>query len=246
MAAALFSSFSGHPGLADFRDPQIFFSSKGTKLQFKTSGLRPHLGDAMEHFQAFLEDCLDLSFVETSRLYVDISKEICPQTSLIGDQESHLDDEPQVYAWKRCCLEKYMKWMYDDQAPKKGEGQRYYTQNMLHDTGSLTSVTPKKSKHREGGLIYSQFYNSVKEIYDANKCFPFANDAMEELALDPHIRNATRNILGGGRRDAKTVEVGYLASKQRTHHALRDARRKSYGIREEHRVTWSVFQFSKA
>ena len=246
MAAALFSSFSGHPGLADFRDPQIFFSSKGTKLQIKTSGLRPHLGDAMEHFQAFLEDCLDLSFVETSRLYVDIGKEICPQTSLIGDQESHLDDEPQVYAWKRCCLEKYMKWMYDDQAPKKGEGQRYYTQNMLHDTGSLTSVTYKKSKHREGGLIYSQFYNSVKEIYDANKCFPFANDAMEELALDPHIRNATRNILGGGRRDAKTVEVGYLASKQRTHHALRDARRKSYGIREEHRVTWSVFQFSKA
>ena len=113
---------------------------------------------------------------------------------------------------------------------------------MLHDTGSLTSVTPKKSKHREGGLIYSQFYNSVKEIYNANKGFPFANDAMEELALDPHIRNATRNILGGGRRDVKTVEVGYLASKQRTHHALRDARRKSYGIREEHRVTWSVFQ----
>lgn len=238
----ILTSIENVPGLADFRDPQIFFSSKGTKLQFKTSDLRPHLGDAMEHFQAFLEDCLDLSFVETSRLYVDIGKEICPQTSLIGDQESHLDDEPQVYAWKRCCLEKYMKWMYDDQAPKKGEGQRYYTQNMLHDTGSLTSVTPKKSKHREGGLIYSQFYNSVKEIYDANKCFPFANDAMEELALDPHIRNATRNILGGGRRDAKTVEVGYLASKQRTHHALRDARRKSYGIREEHRVTWSVFQ----
>jgi hypothetical protein len=108
---------------------------------------------------------------------------------------------------------------------------------MLYNTGSLTSVTQKKSKHREGGLIYSQFYNSVKEIYDANKCFPFANDAIEELALDPHIRNVTRNILGGGRRDAKTIEVSYLASKQRTYHALRDARQKSYSIREEHRVT---------
>jgi hypothetical protein len=238
----ILTTIANVPGLADFRDPQIFFSSKGTKLQFKTSDVRPQLGDAMDYFQSFLEDCLDLDFVETDRLYVDVGKEICPRTSLIGDQERHLDDEPQVYAWKRCCLEKYIKWMYDDQAPKKGEGQRYYTQNMLHDTGSLTSVTPKKSKHREGGLIYSQFYNSVKEIYDANKCFPFANDAMEELALDPHIRNATRNILGGGRRDAKTVEVGYLASKQRTHHALRDARRKSFGIREEHRVTWAVFQ----
>lgn len=238
----ILATIANVPGLADFRDPQIFFSSKGTKLQFKTSETRPSLSDAMQYFQSFLEDCLDLEFVETDRLYVDIGKEICPQTSLIGEGERQLDEEPQVYAWKRCCLEKYMKWMYDDLPPTKGEGQRYYTQNMLHDTGSLTSVTQKKSKHREGGLIYSQFYNSVKEIYDANKCFPFANDAMEELALDPHIRNATRNILGGGRRDAKTVEVGYLASKQRTHYALRDARQKSYGIREEHRVTWSVLQ----
>jgi hypothetical protein len=47
------------PGLADFRDPQIFFSSKGTKLQFKTSGLRPHLGDAIEHFQSFLCNGVD-------------------------------------------------------------------------------------------------------------------------------------------------------------------------------------------
>jgi len=52
----------------------------------------------MEHFQLFLEDCLDLSFVETGQLYVNIGKEICLQTSLIRDQESHLDDEPQVYA----------------------------------------------------------------------------------------------------------------------------------------------------
>ena len=82
----------------------------------------------------------------------------------------------------------------------------------------------------------------MRAIYDANKCFPFVNDGMEELALDPHIRNATRKILGGGRRDVKTVEVGYLASKQRTHHALRDARRKLHGVREEHRVTWFVLQ----
>ncbi|KAI7226593.1 hypothetical protein KC330_g8763 [Hortaea werneckii] len=174
------------PGLADFRDPQIFFSSKGTKLQFKTSDTQPRLNDSLRYFQSFLEDCLDLDFVETDRLYVDIGKEICPQTSLIGEQERQLDEEPQVCTWKRCCLERYMNWMYDGLAPsKKGEGQRYYTQNMLYDAESLTSVTLKRSKHREGGLIYSQFYNSVKETYDANKCFPFTNDAMEELALDP-------------------------------------------------------------
>lgn len=60
------------PGLTDFRDPQIFFSSKGTKLQFKTSDSRPRLNDSMRYFQSFLEDCLDLDFVDTDRLYVDI------------------------------------------------------------------------------------------------------------------------------------------------------------------------------
>ena len=56
---------------------------------------------------------------------------------------------------------------------------------MLHNAASLTSVPPKKSKHREGGLIYSQFYSSVKEISDATKRFPFTNNGMEEMALDP-------------------------------------------------------------
>jgi hypothetical protein len=74
---------------------------------------------------------------------------------LIGEEEQQLDEEPQVYTWKQYCLEKYIKWIYDDLPPTKGKSQRYYTQNMLHDIGSLTSVTQKKSKHREGGLIYS-------------------------------------------------------------------------------------------
>jgi hypothetical protein len=49
----------------------------------------------------------------------------------------------------------------------------------------LTSVILKRSKLREGGLIYSQFYGSVKEVSDATKYFPFKNDGFEELVLDP-------------------------------------------------------------
>ena len=231
------------PGLADFRDPELFFTAKGTKLQFKTSSSRPSLLDAMDYFQSYLEDIIDLDFVQKDRLYVDLGKEICARVSLVQSQQQHIGDEAQVYLWKRCCLERYIKWMYDDQPPAKGgRGQLYFTQNMLYDAGSLTSVSPKRSKHRQGGLIYSQFYASVKELYDATKCFPFTNDAMEELALDPQIRNAARNVAGGNRRDAKIVEFGYLASKQRARHALRDARRKSFGIREEHRIGWDLFQ----
>ena len=60
-----------------------------------------------------------------------------------------------MFLQKRCCLEKYVQWMYDGQPPGLGDGQLYFSQNMLHDAASLTSVTPKRSKQREGGLIYS-------------------------------------------------------------------------------------------
>jgi hypothetical protein len=85
-------------------------------------------------------------------------------------------------------------------------------------------------------------YGSVKEISDATKCNPFDNDGLEELALDPQIRQGARNAAGGHRRDARIVERAYCASKRRARDALTDSRKKSFGIREEHRISWSLFQ----
>lgn len=55
---------------------------------------------------------------------------------------------------------------------------------MLHDIANLTSVTLKRSKLREGGIIYTQFYGSIKEVLDTTKYILFNNDSLEELALD--------------------------------------------------------------
>ena len=201
----------------------------------------PTLLDVMEFFQAFFEDIMDPAFVELDRFYVDIGKEICPRVHLLSTQTPHIDDEAQVYLRRKCCLKTYLEWMYDGQPPQLGKRQLYFSQNMLHDASSLTSVTPKRSKQREGGLIYSQFYSSVKEIVDATKRFPFTNDAMEEMALDPQIRRGARQAAGGHGRDARIVELAYLASKRRTREALTVSRKKSFGIREEHRINWTLF-----
>ena len=144
------------PGLGDFREPQLFFSAKGTKLQFKTSPSRPTLLDAIENFQTYFERIIDVDFVFLDRFYVDMGKEICPRVSLLASQMGGVDDEPQVYVCKRCCLEHYMQWMYDGEPPAiHSQGQRYCDQHMLREASSLTSVTPKRSKLREGGIIYT-------------------------------------------------------------------------------------------
>lgn len=235
------------PGLADFREPQLFFGAKGAKLQFKNSSSRPTLLDVMDGFQSYFESVADMDFVDLDRFYVDLGKEICPQVSLLQSEEQHTGDEAQVYSWKRCCLGQYMDWMYDGRPPPPThQGHRYYDQNMLYQASSLTTVTAKRSKLRLGGLIYSQFYGSVKEVSDAAKCKPFDNDGLEEMALDPHVRQGARNATGGRRREAKIVEQAYLASKRRAREAIRASRKKSFGIREEHRVSWELFQGLRA
>lgn len=235
------------PGLADFREPQLFFTAKGTKLTFQNPSSRPTLLDVIEHFESFWDWVIDMDFVDQDRFYVDIGKEICAPTSLLPGQQRHVEQEAQVYSWKRCCLEEYMRWMYDGQPPSvRAQGQQYYHQNMLYDASSLTSVTPKQSVFRKGGLIYSQFYGSVKEMTDAAKRKPFDNDALEEMALDPQLRKAARSVAGGHRREAQIVELAYRASKRRARASILDSKRRSFGIREEHRVTWGLLQRIKA
>jgi hypothetical protein len=232
-------------GLMDFREPQIFFSAKGTKLLFKTSPSRPTLLDAMENFESYFERVVDTTYVRLNKFFVDIGKEICPKVSLIPLQHAHVGDEAQVYSWKRCCLESYIKWMYDGEktTPSKGgPGQRFYEQNLLYEACNMTSLTPKRSILYSGGLRYSQFYGSVKEVSDVMQLRPFENDSLEEMALDPTILKGARSIIRGHGTQPKVIENAYLQSKRRARFALEDSERKSFGLREEHRVTWPLFQ----
>ena len=79
----------------------------------------------MELFESFFEDIFDLTFLQLDRVYIDIGKEICPQVSLLSTQQAQVGDEPQVYLPRRCCQEEYMRWMYDGQPPKTGQGQQW-------------------------------------------------------------------------------------------------------------------------
>jgi hypothetical protein len=82
-----------------------------------------------------------------------------------------------------------MRWLYDGRPPAaNGPGRRFYQQSMLRDACCVINLTPQRSRLREGGLIYSHFYSSVKEVIDAAKSYPFQNDGLEEMALHPQIR----------------------------------------------------------
>jgi hypothetical protein len=113
---------------------------------------------------------------------------------------------------------------------------------MLYNASGLTSVTPKQSMFRQGGLIYSQFYNSIKEVYDAARYFPFGKDALQELALDLQIRKGAHNAGRGSYKDTKVLISAYCESKRRVREAILASTNKSFGTREEHRINWTIFR----
>lgn len=224
-----------------FSDAQIFFSAKGTKLRYKSKLTRPTLQNKLDDFITIFLQLFDLDFIYKNRLYIDIGKEICPQASAVQYQSQSTTEQPYVLLWKKCCLESYLKWLYDDSHPAAhSKGYRMYTVSMLSDAANLTSITPRKSTHREAGLIYSQFYGSVKESIDAAKTYPFQNEGLEEMALDPMIRKGAQASSKSRKRNISIIENGYLHSKKRLVAALRGSARKSFGLREEHRCTWAL------
>ena len=72
---------------------------------------------------------------------------------------------------------------------------------------------------------------------DATKYILFDNDRLEELALDPQIRQDARYTAREYRRNAKILERAYYASKRRTQDTLLDSKKKSFRIRKKHRIS---------
>ncbi|EMD66048.1 hypothetical protein COCSADRAFT_115406, partial [Bipolaris sorokiniana ND90Pr] len=88
------------------------------------------------------------------------------------------------------------------------------------DSGSFTIETYRSSKSRTNGLLYSQFYSSIKEIFAAGNAYPFTNTAIETLALDPKLRKTWQHVGAGLSHDPVALVRAYLYTKLRCHYAL--------------------------
>ncbi|KAL6405866.1 hypothetical protein AUP68_11006 [Ilyonectria robusta] len=113
---------------------------------------------------------------------------------------------------------------------------------MLRDAGGMTTLTPPRSRLRRGGILYGQMYSLTKEIVDAASTFPFQNPDLRHLALDPQIRHGVQNIYGKPTSGKSITDRAYLASKRRCHYGLTDSKQRSFGVREEYRISWVLFQ----
>lgn len=117
--------------------------------------------------------------------------------------------------------------------------EEYYPLSLTQDLGSLT-IQPhlgRRSALRRHGLLYIQLYNTSKGIFAAGNTYPFANHALDTLALDPGLVRAWQHIGQALSHSPQAILRAYLHAKVRCHTALTSCRNHSYGTREEYRVS---------
>ena len=231
-----------NPGFDRFRGATLFAYAKNTKLEFMDASLT----QAYDSWQAKWSEAADPQFYNKDRTFVDLAKQVTSEDSALPFDHIPEDHEAEVFLWKKCCLEAYTKSrviLNADGSHAKGTPKRtVYPWATMRDTAGQTLFAAPHGQESRDGLIYSQFYGSIKTPFDSSKVYVFDNDSVENLALDPgYIRSLQQE--GGGITFSKGVcEFSYLHSKKRAHANLVDNRGKSYGIREEHRISLTMME----
>lgn len=80
------------------------------------------------------------------------------------------------------------------------------------------------------------------EIFVAGNHYPFTHQGLDTLALDPGMVRSWQHVGGAISHSPLMVLRAYLHTKIRCYAALEGCRFRSYGTREEYRVTGAVFQ----
>ncbi|KAL7903798.1 hypothetical protein GGI35DRAFT_491555 [Trichoderma velutinum] len=234
-------SATQEPGFHQFQNVTILLQAKNLKtitkdVTWEKMNLR---------FEDYWTNAIDESHIAAD-LYIDIGKETCPrQASRVtplnqpaAEEDNDLGEaEAETLLYKRCCLESYTSWAAGSLPDEESKKQVFYPFTMLRDSGSLTIETGKRSEQRSAGLLYSQFYPSVKEVFAAGNVYPFTNAAIETLALDKKLRKTWELVGGGLSHQPVALVKAYLYTKLRCHFASLGSMHKSFGIREEHRVS---------
>jgi hypothetical protein len=226
------------PENALFAQPRLVFSSKGTKLRYKSSTI----AGTLDLFQQCSRTYLNYDYLDPEQAWVDLGKEVvCTDWAFPGDFVRDHTRQPRVYLWRRCCIEHLATWIRFEQPATRTKVTRF-TPAMLGDSLEATFEFGRTSTQRSNGWIYSQAYNSVKEIFDAAKVKPFRAGFLDKLTWDPDVRTMLEKRGKAVLATQKQLKCNYLSSKNWMSKALIAGETLSYGVREEHRISFAFFE----
>ena len=226
----------------DFRGLTLFAHAKNLKLRFTHESL-PKMRARWQQLYGF---AVDSDYIDNRRAFIDFAKQVTARGSHLKTTTHLPSCEPQSMLFKRCCLESYCQAFSASNSPSPRQGKKpiksVYTVACLRDAANLTLYFPEGSIEEQHGLVYAQLYSTTKAPFDAGGTYCFENQNYETLAIDPRYAKVIQ-YAGGHVIESRgrSCEKSYLHSKKRAHLGTQDALHKSYGTREEYRMSLRLF-----
>ena len=243
---SILARINASPRFACFRQLTLFLNQKNCKLNYLKPTLARSLGQWRERWATTTND----SFLVREEVYVDVSKQVTSPVAQLPSQGKEAS-AGETFLYRRCCQESFCKRWQTVVASASASASakscnlarkdrlvcQAYTWATLRDASSQTIATDPQSQAYRDGYVYSQFYNVVKAPFDAAKVHVFGNDGLENVALDPAYVRGLHKAGGAAAFSQEASLRSYLHSKTRAHVNIASGMQKSYGIREEHRLS---------
>ncbi|HEV2644800.1 MAG TPA: hypothetical protein VGU46_00395 [Acidobacteriaceae bacterium] len=245
------------PRFACFRHLTLFLNQKNTKDRTMNQGFTSVIGQWRSSWAAATAS----EFLDPHRTYVDVGKQISSsRVEPTVDEDAGLAE---TFLYRNCCLDTFFeKWNRIASDPgdastvdpatatastatatatqSAGFARTRYMWATLRDAGSQTITAAPTSQAFKDGYVYGQFYNKVKAPFDSAKVYIFNNENLENIALDPAYVRSLNRAGGSAAFSQQAGLLSYLASKNRAHVSLEGSQHKSYGVREEHRISLAL------
>jgi len=230
-----------HADLSKMRNPRLFVHSKNTKLEYMT----PSLSDTFAKWSQSWHAVTYPEYCSADNTFIDLGKQVTSEHNNLLNYSAPLESSlGEVYLWKDCCLNSYISTRRTTLPNRKTKrGSPSYTKYHFaatRDSSNVTLFTALNGKERKEGLVYSQFYGLIKTPFDTAKAYVFQQDSLEKLVLDTEYVRSLQQVGGAVTFSEAVLKRAYQHMKQRAAINLRDNQCRSYGVREEHRISLTM------
>jgi hypothetical protein len=181
-----------------YRGVQLLFSSRNTKLGYSY----PTLAVAWTAFDRTLTATLDFAYLSRERVWIDLGKETVSAGYALPRQRSGSDSAPTTFLLCLCCQKSFARWAALGEKDTSVKVQEY-PMAMLQDATSTTIEMSRSSCKRQEGWVFSQGYNSIKELYNAINTKLFSNQQLSQLAWDLTIEKMIHSLGKGSKKVIK-------------------------------------------
>ncbi|KAE8828554.1 hypothetical protein PTNB85_07742 [Pyrenophora teres f. teres] len=220
-----------------FRNPILIVQAHDTKLDLSR---RQSQRETFISFRAAMKNMFNIDqpgYINKENFWVDFAREIIPKSSGF------------TALGRRDCLEhRLRKGLQQKGQPPNAVSK--YPMAGLRDVGAITVKMHQESQLFLGGIVDVKAYNINKEqlAVPVKNHSPFANPSLEGLGfteerLQEWYRAGTgRNIAKEDQGTLKRLVTMLESTKQRVWAAYSSSHSSSYGVREEYRITYTLFE----